>query len=287
MSAISGLWLRRVLRWDVPLIRFSSARTGPPHGARWRLFSTALITNSGTHAPPEVEVEVEDEGGAGAFGSSGGGGGGGSSGGGGGGGSGGSGGSGGGGGGGGGGRPTPTPTVAGARPGVPESLAISPGDQFLTISWEPPNLSGQEVIVYRLRWRGPGQRYSDSDRTRISNDRDYEPAGLDNGVVYSEQVAAVLRNTGLGPWAQVSAVPRTIPGVPRFVRVVSGDKSLMVMWSAPLDTGGSPIIGYVVRWSLGGVRVGGPGDLDRGAADRRARSVGCNGTGGRSAVSLG
>ena len=55
------------------------------------------------------------------------------------------------------------------------------------------------------------------------------------------------RNLNIG-WAP----PATVPGAPTAVKVVPGNASAAVSWSAPSSPGGSPITGYTVTASPGG-----------------------------------
>jgi len=50
----------------------------------------------------------------------------------------------------------------------------------------------------------------------------------------------------------VSAKPSTVPGAPTSVVAVAGDGEVSVSWSAPVDDGGRPVLGYAVSASPGG-----------------------------------
>ncbi len=150
--------------------------------------------------------------------------------------------------------PAPTTTVP---PVVPQSVTADPGEASLAVSWTPPDPpdAQAEIFAYRLRWRGPGQRYSDTERWDATAGLSYEISGLANGDRYFVQVAAGFRGesgSGFGEWAETSGVPRTVPGEPRSVRVTSGDESLTVSWNAPADDGGAEITGYLVEAATGG-----------------------------------
>ena len=49
--------------------------------------------------------------------------------------------------------------------------------------------------------------------------------------------------------APAPVVPTTVPGAPTGLSAVPGTVEALVTWTAPLDTGGSPIIDYVVEYS--------------------------------------
>ena len=152
-------------------------------------------------------------------------------------------------------RPQPPPPAVSVL-SAPQALEVVAGHQTLTVIWAPPDIE-VEVVGYRLRWRGPGQRYSDTERWVATRDLSYEIGGLVNGTNYSVQVAAGFSGEGFGRWAEGSGVPRTVAGAPRSVGVVSGDAALAVSWVAPDDTGGARIVRYWVQWTVEGVQAGG------------------------------
>ena len=125
------------------------------------------------------------------------------------------------------------------------------------MGWDPPELPfGYSVYGYRLRWKGPGQSYSDTERWAATSGLSYRVEGLDNGVRYFVQVAAGIVGEGFSSWSEVSGVPRTEPGAPRSVRADPGDEMLTVRWQAPVDDGGSAVTGYRVQWLIGGGLAG-------------------------------
>ncbi|OIQ86247.1 fibronectin type III domain protein [mine drainage metagenome] len=79
-----------------------------------------------------------------------------------------------------------------------------------------------------------------------------EVTGLANGTGYTFDVVATGA-AGTGPTSARSAVvvPATVPGAPALGAVSAGDAVATVTWSAPVDTGGSPITGYVVTAYFG------------------------------------
>ena len=124
------------------------------------------------------------------------------------------------------------------------------------VSWLPPPGSGLDVFVYRLRWKGPGQLYSDAERWDTTEALSYEITDLANGAKYHVQVAAGIRGVGFGSWSEASGVPRTVPGTPRSPSVTNGDEKLTVSWRAPVTNGGAPVTGYRVEWTSDGVTLG-------------------------------
>ena len=158
---------------------------------------------------------------------------------------------GGGGGGGGGGFDGVTATTV-PPAGRPQSVTAAPDDGSLTIAWKAPELE-LELHGYRLRWKGPGQAYeTDGERLGYTTGTSYEITGLQNGMRYHVQVAAVFPAEQFGEWAEVSAVPSTVPDSPLRVEAASGDEQLTVSWQAPSQLGIAAITGYRVQWRSGG-----------------------------------
>ena len=152
-------------------------------------------------------------------------------------------------------RPPPSPPPP-TPPEAPQSIAVDPGEASLRVSWLPPLGSGHDVVAYRFRWKGPGQRYSDTARWDTTDALSYELTDLANGAAYFVQVSAGIRGVGFGAWAEASGVPRTVPGAPRSPSVSSGDEKLTVSWRAPVTNGGAPVTGYRVEWTSAGMTLG-------------------------------
>ncbi len=74
----------------------------------------------------------------------------------------------------------------------------------------------------------------------------YVDGGAAPGSSHTYEVAA-LDTAGLeGPAVSIATSPPSAPGAPTSVTAIAGDASALVSWSAPADTGGSPISGYTV-----------------------------------------
>ena len=98
---------------------------------------------------------------------------------------------------------------------------------------------------------------SGSDQTTLSD------ISLSNGVTYTYRVAA-LTVAGTGAWSDAAnATPVGLPGTPLGVGATPADGGLVVTWSPPTDTGGTPITSYVIdlfagsSWQLGAASVTG------------------------------
>ena len=141
-------------------------------------------------------------------------------------------------------------------PGMPFIDAATPDDRALSLAWTAPLRNGGfDITSYDLRHiRSDAPDKADDDnwtvRARVWTSGDLEStlSGLTNGVDYDVQVRAVTV-VGAGPWSgTLSGTPRTTPGAPTIDSVTPGDQALTVAWSAPDDTGGSPITDYDLRY---------------------------------------
>ncbi|NBV45507.1 MAG: hypothetical protein EBR86_07670 [Planctomycetia bacterium] len=126
----------------------------------------------------------------------------------------------------------------------------SPGDRQVTLAWTAPAptpglpLSGWRVA----RTSDDGATWTD-----LPNTTSAEPAmmatGLVNGTPYRFRVAG-LDAQGVGPWSEPSAavVPVAPPAAASSLVATGGDGRATLTWTAPADTGGTPITDYVVQY---------------------------------------
>jgi hypothetical protein len=80
--------------------------------------------------------------------------------------------------------------------------------------------------------------------------------GLTNGTTYYFVVKAVNAGGESPASNQVSAVPYTVPDAPTAVAAVAGDGQATVAFTAPENSGGSPVTSYEVTSSSGDVVTG-------------------------------
>ena len=116
---------------------------------------------------------------------------------------------------------------------------------------QPPSDSGTEAVThYVVQWKSGNGIYS-ADRQVSVDATSANFDSLTKGIRYTFRVAAVS-DAGIGDWSdEASAVPATVPGLVRSFRVVAANESLKLSWAPPSDNGGSPIIGYAIRWAVG------------------------------------
>jgi hypothetical protein len=92
-----------------------------------------------------------------------------------------------------------------------------------------------------------------------STDTTFTVDALTNDTAYVFQVAAVVDDVD-GPWSDMTdpITPKAAepteatpgrPSAPTNFRLTPGDRQVTVSWGVPVNDGGSPITGYIVRWS--------------------------------------
>ena len=150
-------------------------------------------------------------------------------------------------------RGTPSTT-----PGAPAITGVTPGDGSLTVAWTAPTDTGGAAITgYTIEWKlssTPSWEGADSDVDNASPytiGRGTDPImELNNGSQYDVRISA-SNISGGGAWASsMDHTPSGTPNAPAITGVTPGDGSLMVAWTAPTETGGSPITGYTIEWKL-------------------------------------
>ena len=126
-------------------------------------------------------------------------------------------------------------TVA-PEPASPTTVAITPGDKSLTLSWSAP-ASIEPILGYTVT-ATKGTESATCSATTTS----CTISGLRNGDVYS--VSVVARSiAGASSPTVVTGTPRTVPNAPTIVDVSRGNGSLTATWTSAGD-GGSAIVEY-------------------------------------------
>jgi hypothetical protein len=134
-------------------------------------------------------------------------------------------------------------------PGAPTAVVAEPGDRSASVTWVPPLSNGGSPITGYSVVSSPGN-VTVNVGAAVTN---ATVSGLTNGTTYTFTVKAI-NIAGASAGATSNAiVPRTLPGAPTNVSAVPGDASATVSWIAPSNTGGLPLIGYVVTPLLNGV----------------------------------
>jgi hypothetical protein len=146
---------------------------------------------------------------------------------------------------------TTEPLIPRVTPPAPLSLAATPGDRQVTLSWvapTPPN-AGESISGYRVEFsnNGGGTWSSVVQVTGTS----YTVTGLTNGVVYTFRVTTET-NLGVGNSATTTATPLGLPTAPRNLAGTPAPGQVTLQWQPPADNGGAPISSYKVQYSVNG-----------------------------------
>ena len=154
-------------------------------------------------------------------------------------------------------------TSAATVPGVPTALGVGVASQTeLSVTWTAPvETGGVDLTGYSVRYRltdadgaGSGTDPGDwKDAAHVGVGTSVTIGELVAGTSYDVQVAAI-NGEGTGAFtapqtATVSAA--TLPGVPTALGVSALSRAeLLVMWTAPVETGGVDLTGYSVQYRL-------------------------------------
>jgi len=134
-------------------------------------------------------------------------------------------------------------------PTAPRNLVAVPSKSNITLSWDEPLLNGgAEITGYKV-YRGGYSPHSDYEylattgKTRI-----YADSGLTYGQEWIYYVTAV-NAAGEGPGSNTNGGGVLIdpPTTPTLVSATpAGNGMVTLTWTAPINDGGAPILGYNV-----------------------------------------
>jgi len=117
-----------------------------------------------------------------------------------------------------------------------------------TVRWTAPTNTGSPITGYTVRvYTGTGTAVLKTV-TALGGSTSLAVSGLTNGTGYTFTVAAT-NAVGAGALSARSntVTPATVPAAPTIGVPTRGNASATVRWTAPTNTGGSPITGYTVR----------------------------------------
>jgi len=136
-------------------------------------------------------------------------------------------------------------------PGAPTTVTTVAGDGFVTLTWMAPSSNGGAAVTsYLIEQSIDGTTWAISATTSA---RDFTVTGLTNGTAYRFRVSAVnAAGTGASAQASATVTPSAKAAAPSGVVATPSNGSIGLTWSAPTDTGGSTLTGYVVEQSTDG-----------------------------------
>ena len=158
---------------------------------------------------------------------------------------------------------TPTVTVQSTitAPGIPTSLSATAGNGEITLTWTAPADNGNSPIIDYVidQSRDGGTTWVDSTPA-TSVGTTVTVTGLTNDILYQFRVSATNVHAPGAPSDVVSATPTatvqpviTAPGAPTNLSVdATGETTVTLSWTAPVDNGGSAITNYNIEQSEDG-----------------------------------
>jgi titin len=129
-------------------------------------------------------------------------------------------------------------------PDPPTNVIADPSNGFAKITWTVPNYNGGSTIYgYTATSIPEGRNASiigfDSSSVIVT--------GLTNGTSYNFAVVATnAAGSSLPTNTIISVIPKTIPLPPTNLIATPGNRQIVLEWSSPINTGGTPIINYII-----------------------------------------
>lgn len=140
-------------------------------------------------------------------------------------------------------------TVAAGAPAVARSVAGSPRDSAVAVSWQAPSSTGGASITGYLVTASPRVGTATRKCSATAAQRSCRVSGLTNGAAYRFTVKATNSAGRSSTSGASAAVVAGAPTAPRSL-VVSFPvaKTARVRWVAPLSIGSGAVTSYRVRW---------------------------------------
>lgn len=134
-------------------------------------------------------------------------------------------------------------------PAASQSVTGVAGGNQVTLSWTNGSSNFSAITDHRVQWSMDGGTTWSSAVATNSATASFTVTGLIAQQGYVFRIAAA-NAAGVGPWSQQSTPisPYGIPFAPGTPTGVSGNGQVSLTWTAA-DGNGSPITGYLVRWS--------------------------------------
>jgi uncharacterized protein (TIGR02145 family) len=149
-----------------------------------------------------------------------------------------------------------TPVAPNTVPGPPTSVVATAGNASASVAFVAPTNNGGSAITGYTVTSSPGGITATGTTSPIN------VTGLTNGTSYTFSVVATNAIGNSSPSTASSAVTPsapTVPGPPTSVTAVGGNAQATISFIAPASNGGSPITGYTVTSSPGGITGTGSG----------------------------
>jgi titin len=136
-----------------------------------------------------------------------------------------------------------TPSAPATVPSSPTLSSAVGGNGSVSLSWAAPASNGGSAVTGYDVYRGTASGV-ETLLVTLGTGTSYTDSTAANGTTYWYQVSAV-NAVGEGSRSnERSATPVAVPGAPTLTSVTGGAGSVMLSWSAPGATGGSPVTAY-------------------------------------------
>jgi uncharacterized protein (TIGR02145 family) len=137
-------------------------------------------------------------------------------------------------------------------PGAPTIGTAAKGNAQAIVTFTPPSITGGSPITGYIVTSNPGNITINGSASPIT------VTGLTNGTTYTFTVVATNAIGSSSQSAASNAVtPSSVPGAPTIGTATKGNAQANVAFTAPSNTGGSPITGYTVTSNPGNIIVNG------------------------------
>ena len=128
-------------------------------------------------------------------------------------------------------------------PDAPQNLQAIAGNRCINLTWNAPYYDGGVSIKNYRIYRGINSSVLQPIKN-VGNKLIYNDTGLVNGQIYYYNISAI-NVIGEGPLSSgITAIPITVPAVPRELQGTPGDGFVDLNWTPPKDNGGTEIIRF-------------------------------------------
>lgn len=133
--------------------------------------------------------------------------------------------------------------------GPPDALRAEGGPGIVTLSWEPPSVSGFLPLTgYAVERRQDASGASWERMVRVGNLTAYVDGDVVNGTAYIYRVRTINPYGTSVPSNEARGVPHgpKVPGPPRGLRADAVQGYIALSWSPPESDGGWPVTAYSI-----------------------------------------
>ena len=147
-------------------------------------------------------------------------------------------------------------------PAAPDAPVTTPGDGQVALNWNAPANNGSAITGYVVQYSVSGfADWQPVDPPTPPTGRSVIVTGLANGTSYDFHVAS-MNSVGESDFSDIAAATPSTPVIvppdaPTIGTATAGDGRATVAFTAPANTGGSPILDYTVTSSPDGVTATG------------------------------